>query len=162
MTNRKLFPRPSSSAAGIPRKGFQTVAGPLERSELFHGGPPVRFRRGRWYLDTPRTAGASEHQAGRRRGHRHAVSVAPAVMLPTGRSPKSATGVTHKRPCGWSFGDRLRAHVDNPERRRRHPEVLRSQTRTQAQHCPPKRGRSNLGRSPADRGVCGQARALWK
>ena len=146
----------------------------------------MRFREG-GYRDTPlQTAslGASPRSAGRSsasgfRGLRGDAA---------GRLPRSATGAIHKRPCGWSLGDRLRAHVDNPMRRRRQPQERRSglsgirtpqeakpagsesiegghdsrsrhsalntdrlssmnrstgvSTKTQAQNCPPKRGRS--------------------
>ena len=110
-----------------PEKGPRRLPGLLEPTQLFHGGPPVRFPQGGWYLHTPPHTGclgASGRWVGRSsasgfRGLHGDAGGRPATE-------ESATGVIHKRPCGWSFADRLRARVDNPERGRRQPEERRS------------------------------------
>ncbi len=125
MTHRGVIKQPWSSAVRTPEKGPRRLPGLLEPSELFHGGPPVRFRRRGWYRGYPPQSGSlgasrrsvgSSSASGSRGLHGDAA----------GRLPGSTTGVIHKRPCGWSFGDRLRARVDNPERGRRQSEERRS------------------------------------
>jgi len=187
MTETWLFEHPLSSAARTPHEAPGNFPGWWSPPSSFMVGQQcVSERRG--YRDTPLqtgSLGASRRSAGRS-------SASGFRGLPgdaAGRLPRSATGVIHKRPCGWSLGDRLRAHVDNPARRRGQPQKRRFglsgirtpeeakpagsesiegghdsrrrhspmntnhlssmdrstgvSTKTQAQNCPPKRGRSN-------------------
>ena len=84
MTHRGVIKQPWSSAVRTPEKGPRRLPGLLEPSELFHGGPPVRFRRRGWYRDTPPRAAPSEHHAGRWGAHQQAVPVASTAMLLAG------------------------------------------------------------------------------
>ena len=178
-----------------PEEGPRRLPGLLEPPELFHGGPPLRFPEGGWYLAYPPHSG-DLGEPGKSRGSSSASGSRGVHGDAGGRSAidESATGVIHKRPRGWSSGDRLRARVDNPERGRGQPEERRSgltgirtpeeaepavfefiagwyntrrchsalnvdrpssmnrgtgvSTKTQAQTCPPKRGRSKRASVP--------------
>jgi len=186
VTHTWLFAHPLSSATRTPHEAPRSFPGWWRLPSSSMGGQQcVSERRG--YGDTPLqtgSLGASARSAGR-----SSASEFPGLHGDAaGRLPRSATGVIHTRPCGWSLGDRLRAHVDNRVRRRRQPQERRSglsgirtpqeakpagsesiegghdsrsrhsalntdrlssmnrstgvSTKTQAQNCPPKRGRS--------------------